>query len=152
MIPAQVPPIGLPGLRPEWSRLVTAPDHGGVSRTWHLLDTGESADQRLTILCVHGNPTWSYLWRAVLEQAPSDIRVIAVDQLDVVAPLAPGARAVLRRELEVGRLSGRGLHRVRRVARTIADLDGAPDVVSEAHVATALRLRTSLAALSGGHR
>jgi magnesium chelatase family protein len=77
---------------------------------------------------------------------------IAVDQLDVVAPLAPGARAVLRRELEVGRLSGRGLHRVRRVARTIADLDGAPDVVSEAHVATALRLRTSLAALSGGHR
>ena len=77
---------------------------------------------------------------------------IAVDQLDVVAPLAPGARAVLRRELEVGRLSGRGLHRVRRVARTIADLDGAPDVVSEAHVATALRLRTSLAVLSGGHR
>jgi hypothetical protein len=67
-------------------------------------------------------------------------------------PLAPGARAVLRRELEVGRLSGRGLHRVRRVARTIADLDGAPDLVSEAHVATALRLRTSLAVLSGGHR
>lgn len=100
MIPAQVPPIGLPGLRPEWSRLVTAPDHGGVSRTWHLLDTGESADQRLTILCVHGNPTWSYLWRAVLEQAPSDIRVIAVDQLDMGYSERTGVRRRLADRIE----------------------------------------------------
>ena len=74
---------------------------------------------------------------------------IAVDDLDRLAPLSPSARAVLRRELEVGRLSGRGLHRVRRVARTIADLDGAPELIAEAHVATALQLRTSLAVLSG---
>ena len=103
MIPAQVPPIGLPGLRPEWSRLVTAPDHGGVNRTWHLLDTGEVVNQRLTILCVHGNPTWSYLWRAVLEQAPSDVRVIAVDQLDMGFSERTGVR--------------------RRLADRIADLD-----------------------------
>jgi len=57
---------------------------------------------------------------------------------------------LLRRELEVGRLSGRGLHRVRRVARTIADLDGAPEVVGESHVATALQLRTGLGVLMGG--
>ncbi|MFM8957091.1 MAG: YifB family Mg chelatase-like AAA ATPase, partial [Actinomycetota bacterium] len=75
---------------------------------------------------------------------------IAVDDLDTVAPLAPAARALLRRELEVGRLSGRGLHRVRRVARTIADLDGAPVVVGESHVATALQLRTGLGVLMGG--
>lgn len=75
---------------------------------------------------------------------------IKVDDLDRVAPLTTAARAVLRRELELGRLSGRGLHRVRRVARTVADLDGAPDIVGEAHVATALRLRTNLAALRGG--
>jgi len=75
---------------------------------------------------------------------------IAVDDLDTVAPLAPAARALLRRELEVGRLSGRGLHRVRRVARTIADLDGAPEVVGESHVATALQLRTGLGVLMGG--
>ena len=31
---------------------------------------------------------------------------------------------LLRRELELGRLSGRGYHRVRRVARTLADLAG----------------------------
>jgi magnesium chelatase family protein len=83
---------------------------------------------------------------------------ITVDDLDTVAPLAPAtvaplapaARALLRRELEVGRLSGRGLHRVRRVARTIADLDGAPVVVGESHVATALQLRTGLGVLMGG--
>jgi olefin beta-lactone synthetase len=30
---------------------------------------------------VHGNPTWSYLWRGVVESAPSNIRVLAVDQI-----------------------------------------------------------------------
>lgn len=77
---------------------------------------------------------------------------IAVDHLDAIAPLAPAARALLRRELEAGRLSGRGLHRVRRVARTIADLHDAPDMVEEAHVATALQLRTGLARLTTGAR
>lgn len=83
------------------------------------------------------------------EARPSLNASIAVDDLDRVAPLHPAARAVLRRELEVGRLSGRGLHRVRRVARTIADLDGMPDVVGEQHVATALAMRTGLAVLTG---
>lgn len=77
---------------------------------------------------------------------------IAVDDLDDVAALSPGARAMVRRELELGRLSGRGLHRVRRVARTIADLDGAPATVDESHVATALQLRSGLAALTGAVR
>lgn len=77
---------------------------------------------------------------------------IAVDQLDDVAPLTSEARAILRRELEVGRLSGRGLHRVRRVARTIADLDGAPTLVDAPHVATALSLRTGLGTLTGALR
>jgi magnesium chelatase family protein len=77
---------------------------------------------------------------------------LAIDQLDVAAPLAPAARAVLRRELEAGRLSGRGLHRVRRVARTIADLHADYAVVGEDHVALALQLRTALATLVGGLR
>jgi len=75
---------------------------------------------------------------------------IAVDDLDVLAPLSPPARAMLRRELELGRLSGRGLHRVRRVARTIADLDAESAMVTERHVATALQLRTGLSTLRGG--
>jgi magnesium chelatase family protein len=65
--------------------------------------------------------------------------------LDDCAPLAPGARALLRAELERGRLTGRGYHRVRRVARTIADLDSVEQpVVLDEHVALALTLRVRL--------
>ena len=83
--PAGLPPAGLPGLDAAWSRLVTARDGDGVSRTWHVLDThADRADApELTVLCVHGNPTWSYLWRQVLAQAPPGVRVVAVDQLDM---------------------------------------------------------------------
>ncbi len=79
---ARLPPPGLPGLEPGWSRLVTAPDHRGDERTWHLLDSGAVAP-RLTIVCVHGNPSWSYLWRDLVGRAPDDVRVLAVDQLDM---------------------------------------------------------------------
>ena len=65
--------------------------------------------------------------------------------LDRHASVDAGANALLRHELEAGRLTGRGLHRVRRVARTLADRDGEFDVISEAHVATALALRARIA-------
>ncbi|HAN71669.1 MAG TPA: hydrolase [Actinobacteria bacterium] len=84
--PACLPPPGLPGLDPRWSVVVEARDADGVSRSWHVLDThadGPEEDIRLTVLCVHGNPTWSYLWRSVLASAPADVRVIAVDHLDM---------------------------------------------------------------------
>lgn len=80
---ASRPPVGLPGLDPAWSRLVTAVDYAGVERTWHVLDNwpqGAQAPER-TIVCVHGNPTWSYLWRSLLATAPEGVRVIAIDQL-----------------------------------------------------------------------
>jgi len=53
---------------------------------------------------------------------------------------------VLEDHLRAGRLSARGLHRVRRVARTIADLEGTDDL-GEEHVCTALELRAEPAAL-----
>lgn len=83
--PATLPPAPLPGLDPSWSRLVAARDRDGVRRTWHVLDTWQGRDDEpaLTLLCVHGNPTWSYLWRNVLAKAPNDTRVIAVDHLDM---------------------------------------------------------------------
>jgi pimeloyl-ACP methyl ester carboxylesterase len=40
-------------------------------------------DPALTLLCVHGNPTWSYLWRDLIAGAPPTVRVIAIDQLDM---------------------------------------------------------------------
>lgn len=66
---------------------------------------------------------------------------LPVDRLDDVAPMSHEARALLEGSLRSGRLSARGLHRVRRVARTIADLQGAPHELSAAHVAMALSLR-----------
>ena len=77
---ATLPPEDLPGLDPDWSRLVTATDADGISRTWHVLDNGAEPTEG-TMLCVHGNPTWSYLWRRFLTEAPVGWRVIAVDQL-----------------------------------------------------------------------
>lgn len=79
---AELPPTDLSGLRPEWSRLVTAVDTLGVGRTWHVLDNGVT-DAVGTIVCVHGNPTWAYTWRRVLETAPQGWRVVAVDHLDM---------------------------------------------------------------------
>ncbi|HVC74112.1 MAG TPA: hypothetical protein VNC85_10095, partial [Mycobacteriales bacterium] len=60
---------------------------------------------------------------------------------DELAPLSSGAKALLRRELELNRLTGRGLHRVRRVARTLADIDGAGPVVDEGLISMALNMR-----------
>jgi magnesium chelatase family protein len=74
---------------------------------------------------------------------------LAVDQLDEVARLDAGSMALLRRELEHDRLSGRGFHRIRRVARTIADLRGHVEHGVEEHdVALALRFRATIARMS----
>lgn len=90
--PASLPPRGLDGLDPSFSRLVTA---GPDGHTWHLLDNADHL-ARLgvapvgTLLCVHGNPTWSYLWRRLVSAATDRAaaggrawRVVAADQLEM---------------------------------------------------------------------
>ena len=87
------------GVDPRYSHrlevLTTAPIERRAkqadARRWHYLDNLPVLAERGlepigTILCVHGNPTWSYLWRTVLdagvnERAPW--RVVAVDQIDM---------------------------------------------------------------------
>ncbi len=69
--------------------------------------------------------------------------------LDEVAPLSPAARSLLRRVLEAGELTGRGLRRIRTVARTIADLNGDDDEVSAETIQAALALRTQPRAVLG---
>ncbi|TFD02927.1 alpha/beta fold hydrolase [Cryobacterium sinapicolor] len=96
--PASLPPAGLAGLDAAFSRLVpvVSPASGHpVTRTWHLLDNGERLAELGvtpvgTVLCVHGNPTWSYLWREFVTAATDAAangseawRVIAVDQLEM---------------------------------------------------------------------
>ena len=78
---ARLPPNGIAGLDPAWSNLVTAVDQSGRDRTWHVLDTGISPSQG-TLLCVHGNPSWSYMWREVA-RTMTDWRVVAVDALNM---------------------------------------------------------------------
>ncbi|WP_027465992.1 alpha/beta fold hydrolase [Curtobacterium sp. UNCCL17] len=123
--PATQPP-SLPGLDPAWSRLVTVPAWAGdrtggtdrAARTWHLLDTAGSlaalgVEPVGTILCVHGNPTWSYLWRSVLRtslevaQAGGPAwRVVAVDQLDMGFSERTGVeRGLAQRVADLGALT-----------------------------------------------
>lgn len=66
---------------------------------------------------------------------------LVTGELDRFAPLGPRAAALLDGQLRAGRLSARGLQRVRRVARTLADLEGGAERLGEGHVAEALALR-----------
>ncbi|MGC5170501.1 alpha/beta fold hydrolase [Microbacterium sp. DT81.1] len=95
---AALPAPGLPGLEARFSRVLSVPGRGtddGITREWHLLDTGDEL-ARLgvpvagTVLAVHGNPTWSYLWRRLItesvraaEAGSPAWRVVAVDQLEM---------------------------------------------------------------------
>jgi magnesium chelatase family protein len=69
---------------------------------------------------------------------------LAGEDLERWAPLAPDAEAQLTDALQAGRLSARGLDRVRRVARTLADLAGHDGALRRHHVATALHLRADI--------
>lgn len=116
--PARLPPAGLPGLDPSWSRLVTVPAAGagdGSEHTWHVLDTASAlAAQGVapagTLLAVHGNPTWSYLWRGL---ARASVRAAGSG--------GPAWRVVAVDQLEMGFSERSG--RPRGLARRIADLD-----------------------------
>ncbi|MGN6444546.1 alpha/beta fold hydrolase [Amnibacterium sp.] len=92
---AALPPSGLPGLDPAWSRRVPAADGAGRPVVHHVLDTADvlaaaGVEPVGTILAVHGNPTWSYLWRHVVQGSIDRARagepawrVVAVDQLEM---------------------------------------------------------------------
>jgi magnesium chelatase family protein len=62
------------------------------------------------------------------------------DMLEQIASPDAEARALLMRVAERFHLSARGYHRVMRVARTIADLDGA-ETVAKPHIAEAVSFR-----------
>lgn len=87
----------LPGIDPRWSTTVDVASNAacepvrGRVRRWHVLDNQsvlDSAGKKPvgTILAVHGNPTWSYLWRDVITaatEAEHPWRVVAMDHLDM---------------------------------------------------------------------
>ncbi|WP_285115427.1 alpha/beta fold hydrolase [Leifsonia sp. fls2-241-R2A-40a] len=114
---ASVPPPGLPGLTPAHSRIVAA-----AGAEWHLLDTGPALEAAGvapvgTLLCVHGNPTWSYLWRALVAESVE------------AATIDPGRawRVIAVDQLEMGFSERTG--RVRRLADRVADLGALTDTL-----------------------
>ncbi|MDJ0339821.1 alpha/beta fold hydrolase [Cryobacterium sp. PH31-O1] len=151
--PAQLPPAGLAGLDPEWSRLIEVTQSGsaiGVTRGWHVLDNGPQLDALGvipvgTILCVHGNPTWSYLWRGLISAATDAAasgapawRVIAVDQLDMGFSArtgdtdlagAPGRRPAGALPDPAGAPGRRPAGAVRHLARRVRDLGDLTDAL-----------------------
>lgn len=93
---------GLPGLDPQWSRFVAVAQRG----TFHVLERPAVAVPELTVLAVHGNPTWSYLWRRLLALAPDTWRVIAVDHLGMgYSERTEGVRRLADRIDDLGALT-----------------------------------------------
>jgi len=74
---------------------------------------------------------------------------LAGPALDRWAPLQPDAHELLATVLRAGRLSARGLARVRRVALTLGDLAGHEGPLSAGQVGTALQLRAEVAGVQG---
>jgi magnesium chelatase family protein len=68
---------------------------------------------------------------------------IPAGALSLLVPLRPDVEVTWRDQCELRRLTGRGAARVRRVARTLADLDGR-DAISEDDIVCALELRQEL--------
>jgi magnesium chelatase family protein len=74
---------------------------------------------------------------------------LASSCLDEVAPMSNAASQIVERHIRSGALSARGLHRVRRLARTVADLEGGATVIDESHLSEALLLRCQRELLLG---
>lgn len=66
---------------------------------------------------------------------------IPVAVLEQAAALSPEAKTLVDQAAASMHLSARGFHRMLRVARTIADLDGGPAQISRTHLAEALGYR-----------
>lgn len=86
----------LPGIDPSWVRSYNVERNGRVE-TFSVLESSPVVS-RGTVVCVHGNPTWSYLWRNLVKELGHEWRVIAIDQLGMGYSSRPvGARTLATR-------------------------------------------------------
>jgi magnesium chelatase family protein len=67
--------------------------------------------------------------------------------LDELCPIGPEGKSIISKATKTLGLTARGYHRILRVARTIADLDG-KDVPEEQHLAEAIQYRPVLDAFN----
>ena len=66
-----------------WSRTVEVPSHDGAVHHWRVIDRPGTSNTDPVILCLHGNPTWSYLWSRFLGELNPKYRVIAPNHLSM---------------------------------------------------------------------
>ena len=71
------------GVPPEWSSVVEVPSHDGATYSWHVLQRPGTSENAPVVLCLHGNPTWSFLWSRLFHELKSDVRLIAPDHLSM---------------------------------------------------------------------
>jgi magnesium chelatase family protein len=101
--------------------------------------TRPPADALLT--SAPSEPTAVSAARVAAARARAEARRREGDEKDQ-APIHPDGDRLLADSLRLGVLSARGLHKVRRVARTVADLEGAEQVDGD-HVSDAISLRAA---------
>ncbi len=75
--------LGEIGLDPSWSHTIDVSSHDGQSHRWHYLERAGTSASTPTILCLHGNPTWSFLWSRLFTELNEKFRVVAPDHLSM---------------------------------------------------------------------
>lgn len=102
-----------------------------------------------------GEPTGTVVERVVAARDRAAARGVRsnaeldAQALERWAPFEPDARELLATVLRAGRLSARGLARVRRVALTLGDLAGHDGPLTAGQVGTALQLRADVSGIQG---
>jgi acyl-coenzyme A synthetase/AMP-(fatty) acid ligase/pimeloyl-ACP methyl ester carboxylesterase len=135
--PASPAPAGLPGLDVRFSHVLSVPDGGTAAggsddAAWHYLDNGpvlaaHGIEPVGTVLAVHGNPTWSYLWRSLVTAA-TDRAVTASAAVGERPDGVSGAwRVVAVDQLEMGLSARTGRHRT--LAERVAGLGAFTDAL-----------------------
>ena len=94
------------GIEPAWSRRLPVPLADGSVVQVHALDASPpaAAPPPLTVVCVHGNPTWSLMWRSFHRRLGDRYRVVAVDQLSMGLSERTGPRVFAQRVDDLGRI------------------------------------------------
>jgi olefin beta-lactone synthetase len=93
------------GIEPVWSRSVEVSFAGGERLRVHALDAAPGGGHPpLTVVCVHGNPTWSLMWRSFHRRLGGRYRVFAVDQVSMGLSERGRARDFAQRVDDLGRI------------------------------------------------
>jgi acyl-CoA synthetase (AMP-forming)/AMP-acid ligase II/pimeloyl-ACP methyl ester carboxylesterase len=87
-------------------RSVEVPSHDGGTHRWSIQDRPGTDPSAPTVVCLHGNPTWSFLWSRVLEELHPRHRVIAPDHLNMGHSERVGQRAYRARVDDIADLLG----------------------------------------------